>query len=203
MIRILSLIIHGHPWPGIGDPTFTGWLITAAYLMSSVVCGIYAWCTDRSSPVEQSRYHRLFWWGLCVVMLIMGINKQLDLQCLFIDVVKKMALSQGWYSQRRIFQMLFAACIAITGLILLAWLGWKLKWLWRQYGLALLGILLLITFVFLRVAPVHYMAKYPGWPSVMRFINSILELTGIGLIGISALLRITRGKEQAAEISKS
>ena len=171
--------------------------------MSSVVCGIYAWCTDRSSPVEQSRYHRLFWWGLCVVMLIMGINKQLDLQCLFIDVVKKMALSQGWYSQRRIFQMLFAACIAITGLILLAWLGWKLKWLWRQYGLALLGILLLITFVFLRVAPVHYMAKYPGWPSVMRFINSILELTGIGLIGISALLRITRGKEQAAEISKS
>jgi hypothetical protein len=136
-------------------------------------------------------------------MLIMGINKQLDLQCLFIDVVKKMALSQGWYSQRRIFQMLFAACIAITGLILLVWLGWKLKWLWRQYGLALLGILLLIAFVSLRIAPVHYMKTYPGWPSVMRFINCVLELTGIGLVGISALTRIIRVKQEAAEITNS
>ncbi|MHC4205482.1 MAG: hypothetical protein ACYSTT_12590 [Planctomycetota bacterium] len=203
MIRVLSLIVHGHPWPVIGDPTFLGWLITTGYLATSVFCGIYAWRIDRSSLVEQSRSHRLFWWGLFVVMLIMGINKQLDLQCLFIDIVKRIALSQGWYSQRRIFQMLFAACIAITGLILLVWLGWKLKWLWRQYGLALLGILLLITFVSLRIAPVHYMETYPGWPSVMSLINSILELTGIGLIGVSALTRIIRVKQQAAEISNS
>jgi hypothetical protein len=30
---------------------------------------------------------------------MMGINKQLDLQYLFIAIVKKMALRQGWYSR--------------------------------------------------------------------------------------------------------
>jgi len=203
MIRVLSVIVNGHWRPGIGDPTFMGWLITAAYLIASVFCGICALRTDRISPINRSRHHCLFWWGLAVIMLIMGINKQLDLQCLFIAVIKKMALAQDWYSRRRIFQMWFVAGIAISGLILLIWLGWKLKRLWRQYGLALLGILLLITFVAIRAAPVHHAAKFPGWQSVMGLINSVLELTGIGLVGISALMGIIRGKKQAAKISSS
>ena len=131
------------------------------------------------------------------------MNKQLDLQCLFIAVIKKMALSQGWYSQRRIFQMWFVAGIAIIGLILLIWLGWKLKRLWRQYGLALFGILLLITFVAVRAAPLNHVAKSPGWRSVMGLINSVLELTGIGFVGITALIGIIRGKKQAVKISNS
>jgi hypothetical protein len=133
----------------------------------------------------------------------MGFNKQLDLQCLFIVVIKKMALAQGWYSQRRIFQMLFIACIAIFGLVLLTWLGWKLRRLPRQYGLALLGILLLITFVAIRAAPLNHVAKLPGWQSVIRLINSILEFVGIGLVGLSALMGIIRGTKQTTEIQYS
>ncbi|MGB2863248.1 MAG: hypothetical protein WBC05_07980 [Sedimentisphaerales bacterium] len=37
MIRILSVIVNGHWRPGIGDPTFMGWLITAAYLTNSIL----------------------------------------------------------------------------------------------------------------------------------------------------------------------
>ena len=96
MIRVLSVIVNGHWRPGIGDPTFIGWLITAEYLVTSVFCGICAMRTGRISPIDRSRFHRLFWWGLAVIMLIMGTNKQLDLQCLFIAVIKKMALAQGW-----------------------------------------------------------------------------------------------------------
>lgn len=203
MIRILSMIVNGHWRPGIGDPTFMGWLITAAYLITSVFCGVCAWRTDRISPISRSRHHRLFWWSLAVIMLIMGINKQLDLQSLFIAVIKKMALAQGWYSQRRIFQMWFIAGIAISGLILLIWLGWKLKRLWRQYGLALFGILLLITFVIIRAEPLNHVAKFPGSQSVMGLINSILELAGIGLVVISALMGINRGTKQAAKITDS
>jgi len=203
MTQILSVIVNGNWRPGIGDPTFIGWLITAAYLITSVFCGICALCTDRISPIKRSRHHRLFWWGLAVIMLIMGMNKQLDLQCLFIAVIKKMALAQGWYSQRRIFQICFVAFFAIFGLIVLIWLGWKLKRLWRQYGLALLGILLLITFVAIRAAPLDHLARSPGWRSVMGLINSVLELTGIGLVGVSALMGIIRGKKQTAKISDS
>jgi len=133
----------------------------------------------------------------------MGINKQLDLQCLFIAVGKKMALAQGWYSQRRIFQMWFVACIAISGLVLLTWLGWKFRRLWRQYGLALFGVLLLVTFVIIRAAPLDHVAKFQGWQPVMGLINSILELAGIGLVGISALMDIYRSTKQAAKITDS
>ena len=148
-------------------------------------------------------HHRFIWWSLAVIMLLMGINKQLDIQCLFIAVVKKMALAQGWYSQRRIFQMLFIACIATFGLILLTWLGWKFRRLPRQYGLALLGILLLIAFVTIRAAPLNHLAKFPGWQSLIRLINSILELAGIGLVGISAHMGIVRGAKQTTEITDS
>jgi hypothetical protein len=133
----------------------------------------------------------------------MGMNKQLDLQCLFIAVIKKMALAQGWYSQRQIFQMWFVVGIAIFGLVLMILLGWKLKRQWRQYGLALFGIVLLISFVIIRAAPLNHVAKFPVWQSIMGLINSVLELTGIGLIGISALMGIIRGKKQAAKISSS
>ena len=203
MIRVLSVIVNGHWRPRIGDPTFIGWLITAEYLVTSVFCGICAMRTGRISPIDRSRFHRLFWWGLAVIMLIMGTNKQLDLQCLFIAVIKKMALVQGWYSQRRIFQMWFIAGIAIFGLVLMMLLGWKLKRQWRSYGLALFGIVLLIAFVIIRAAPFDHVAKFPVWRTIMGLINSALELTGIGLIGISALMDIIRGKKQAAKISNS
>ena len=203
MIHVLSVIANGHWKPGIGDPNFMGWLITVSYLITSVFCGIYAWHTDRISPVNRSHYHRAFWLSLAVIMLIMGINKQLDLQCLFIAVVKKMALAQGWYSQRHIFEMWFVACFAIFGIIVLIWVGWKLKRLWRQYGLALFGIMLLIIFVFVRATPVQYVAKSPSWRPVMRTIDSMLELTGVGLIGIAALLGIIRSTKQVDRISES
>jgi len=203
MIHVLGVIVNGHWRLGVGDPTFIGWLITVAYLITSFFCGIYAQRVDINSSVKQIRYHRVFWWGLAVVMLMMGINKQLDLQCLFIAIIKKMAMRQEWYARREIFLIWFITGFTISGLILLIWLGWKLKRLWRQYGLALFGILLLITFVSVRVAPVHYLTRLPGWRLILGLINSVLELTGIGLIGIAALLGIIRDTKQANRIPES
>ena len=201
MMQILGIMVNGHWMPGIGDPTFIGWFITAAYLIASGLCGVCAWRTDRISPIFRSRHHCAFWWCLAVIMLLMGVNKQLDFQCWIIVVGKELALAQGWYSQRRIFQMWFIVGVAISGLILLIWLGWKLKRQWRQYGLALVGILLLITFVAIRAAPLDQVAGFRGWQSAMRLINTILELAGIGLVGISALMGIYRAAKQAAKIT--
>lgn len=203
MMQILSVIVNGHWKPGIGDPTFMGWLITAAYLIASVFCCICAWRTDRISPNNRFGHHRLFWWGLALIMLLMGINKQLDLQCLFIAIVKKMALEQGWYSQRQILQIFFVAFVAVFGLALLIFLGRKLGRFWRQYGLAFLGILLLVAFVAVRAAPVNHLAKNPNWRLVLGLINSVLELTGIGLVGISAIIFMIRRTKQAGKITNS
>ena len=89
------------------------------------------------------------------------------------------------------------------GGFILTRLGWKLKRLWRQYGLALVGILLPITFATIRSASLDHVAGFPGWQPVVGLINFIMEFAGIGLVGISALMGIYRGKEQAAKITDS
>jgi hypothetical protein len=201
MMRFLGVIVNGRWQPGIGDPSFMGWLITAAYLIVSFFCGIYARRTYRICSVKFGR-HRIFWWSLAAVMLLMGINKQLDFQCLLISIIKKMAQNQQWYSQRQILQVWFIVGVAIFGLILLIWLGWEFRRFWRQYGLVLLGILLLITFIIIRAAPVHYLNKFIGWqPGVV--INSVLEISGIVLIGISALMGIIRRTKPSDKIADS
>jgi hypothetical protein len=191
MIRFLCVIVNGRWQPGIGDPSFMGWLITAAYLVAFLFCGIYARQTYRISSIKSGR-HDVFWWILAAIMLLMGINKQLDFQCLLISIIKRTAQNRQWYPQRQILQVWFIAGVAIFGLILLIWLGWKFRRFWRQYGLALLGILLLITFIIIRAAPVHYVNKFIGRQPVV-VMNSVLEISGVVLIGISALMGIIRG----------
>jgi hypothetical protein len=97
----------------------------------------------------------------------------------------------------------FAAVIAIFGMVLLTLLGWKLKRQWRQYGPALFGIVLLIAFVIISIVPVHRINQFLGLQPRDRLIKSILEISGIVLVGISALMGIVRSKKQAAEISNS
>jgi hypothetical protein len=203
MLQMLSVIVNGHWRPGIGDPNFMGWLITAAYLITSLLCGVCAHRSDRVSILDRSGFYRIFWWGLALIMLIMGINKQLDFQSLLILVIKQMAHEQKWYAKRHIFMVWFAAVIAVFGMGLLIWMGWKLKRQWRQYGLALFGILLLITFVIIRIVPINRLNQFLSLQQGIRMIRSILEISGVALIGISAFLGIVRSKKQAAEISNS
>ena len=78
-------------------------------------------------------------------------------------VGKQLAKTEGWYAQRRTFQMWFVAGIAISGLLLLMRLGWTFRRVWRQYGLALFGIVFLVTFVIVRAASFHRVERFLGW----------------------------------------
>ena len=200
MTQILSVIVNSHWRPVIGDHTFMRWLTVAGYLIAAGFCGACAWRAERVSPADQLRQHRAFWCGLAAFMLLMGINKQLDLQSWFTAVGKQLAQAQGWYSQRRTFQMWFTAGIAISGLILLMWLGWTFRRLWRQYGLALFGIVFLVTFIIIRAASFYHVEEFLGWQPAGFRMNWVLEIGSIACIGASALISILR---QARKTSKT
>ena len=53
----------------------------------------------------------------------------------------------------------------------------------------------------MQILGLNQVAGFRGWQPVMRLINTILELAGIGLVGISALMGIYRGTKQAAQIT--
>ena len=195
MIQI-SVIINGYWEPGLGDPTFTGWLTVAAYLIASLLCSVYALRIDRVSSPHRFDGQRTLWWSLAVILLLLAINKQLDLQSWFTQVGKEMARSQGWYLQRRTFQMWFIAGGATAGLILFMLAGWAMRHVWRQQWLALFGILFLIGFIGIRATSFHHVDTMLGWHLAGFRMNWILELGGIACIGTATIMNLYRCTKQ-------
>jgi hypothetical protein len=191
MMYDLGVIVNGHWKPGIGDPTIIGWLITGLYLIATILCGICACRSDRISPRHYQ--HRIFWWALSVFLLLMAFNKQLDLQSWLMLVGRRVARSQGWYSQRKIVKVWFAMGIAAFSLLLITWLGWILRFVLKNYGLAILGIILLFTFIVIRAGSFHI--KIFNWDQEV-YIHNILEISSIVCIGTSALINIFRDKKK-------
>jgi len=168
--------------PGIGDPTFIGWFTVAAYFCAAVLCFTAA---IRARRVDRAAYR--FWVIFTGFMVVLGINKQLDLQSLFTAVLKQFAKSTGWYEDRRIFQGIFICVIAFFGLAFAA-----LAWIWTsrtlpRHRLALLGGIFLVSFIVIRAASFHHIDQILGKELAFLRINHILELSGIACVALGAL----------------
>ena len=81
-VIILAVMRDGRWRPGIGDPTFLGWVTVAAYFAAALACG-RAWRLDRRARLAGDRSSSpTFWLILSLLLAFLGINKQLDLQSL-------------------------------------------------------------------------------------------------------------------------
>jgi hypothetical protein len=82
----------GHWSPGIGDPSAMGWVTVALYLAAAWLC----FRSARSSRIldrygSHARWEPRLWALFVVVLLALGINKQLDLQSAFTEVMRVVA----------------------------------------------------------------------------------------------------------------
>ena len=91
--------------PGIGDPTFMGWLTVFAYFSACILCWKAALKARRVGSAGFWSRENLFWLLFSCFMLLLGINKQLDLQTWFTLFSKHLAQEEGWYEERRVFQL--------------------------------------------------------------------------------------------------
>lgn len=190
---LLSFVIIGNWKPAIGDPTFFGWLTTIFYIVAAALCGFSARRSDRISASLSLRRHLFFWWSLTIIMLIIAINKQLDLQTLFLLIIKKIIINQGWYSQQNIFMLCFIAIISIFSFSIISLLVWTYRFDLRHYGFAFLGIMLFFIFIIIR-SGFYYVNAFNWKPFGIR-IYYILEIASISCIGISALITILGSKK--------
>ena len=172
--------------PGIGDPTFAGWLTTVAYFVTSVLC-LRAYRRRRPIGPADGVTAARAWLLLSAALFALGINKQLDLQTMFSELGRGLALSQGWYNQRRVVQLVFVA-LTVTVAALVAWRAARLaRSELFELRLALVGVILLVGFILVRASSFHAVDWLLGrsWKSVR--LNSLLELSGIGCVLVSAL----------------
>ncbi|MFV8783760.1 hypothetical protein ACNKU7_15185 [Microbulbifer sp. SA54] len=177
--------------PGIGDPTVMGWLTVMAYF---VTFALGALVIKRSGWLFQGRRvkQRRLWVLISVAMLLLGLNKQLDLQTLFTDFFRALFRELDLYDRRRMFQEVFIFGVLLVGVAVSSWLVYQYRRLLRFHVLAICGLCALAAFVAVRASSFHGMDRLIGYELAGVRINWLLELCGIFLIAINALHLLAR-----------
>ena len=177
--------------PGIGDPTHMGWATVAVYFLASLLCFIAAIKTtsnDESISPEQLRGLRIFWISLSLMLIVLGFNKQLDLQSLLTQVGKDLALAQGWYEYRRIIQFLFIFIIGGAGVIALLYLIRKYWQVLDHIKITLAGCFILFIFVLTRAMSFHHMDIFIHKELAGIKMNWLFELGGLVVILLGSII---------------
>ena len=166
-------MIAGH------DPTVIAWFITAAYFAAAVL----TWFAARCSA---DRRERLVWFCCAAALVLLGFNKQLDLQGYVTAAGRVLAHQEGWFAERRLVQSTFIIMLCAVAVAAILFLAVWLRRSTRSVKFAATGIVLLFGFVVIRAASFHHMDIL-----VTRNIAGMrsgwwLELAGIIIVGISA-----------------
>jgi hypothetical protein len=110
------------------------------------------------------------------------LNKQLDLQSALTELGRIVALTAGWYEQRRTVQVYFVAGVAVSSIVATITL-----FLWTrnsnvQVWFAILGATSVLGYDLLRAASFHHVGSFID-PRVFGFTWIwILEMSGIAVV---------------------
>jgi hypothetical protein len=187
---LLGVLGVGGWSPRIGDPTLIGWLTVLAYFAAAFGCARAARRTSLPSRNWWEESAR-FWTVLTVLMVALGINKQLDLQTLLTFVGRGLFQRLGLYGERRYYQVAFIAVIGLVCTSLLAMFLWSSRQSLRERWLALTGTVFILGYVVVRAASFHQVDLFISSGVSRLKWNWILELGGIGSVCLGSF-RVVR-----------
>lgn len=179
--------------PGIGDPTLVGWATVLAYFFASALGARAA----RVASFRRDRGDARFWWFTAAALLLLAINKELDLQSAFTAIGKHVAMTQGWYGERRQVQLAFIVAVSLAGLVAAVVMLRAARRSDGSVRLAMAGLAFIGAFVVIRATSFHHIDHWLGTgPLALRW-NWILELGGIGIVAVAALSYARRRQQRA------
>ncbi len=166
---------------GVLDLSPHGLLITLGYLVAAVL-----YLRRGTSPAATPLGRRLsrFFRVLAVVLLALGINKQLDGQLWLTAAARQVALAQGWYPNRFYAHLVFVLLllVATTGGALAA--VWFLRDALPAVVPTVLGLGAVLVYAMLRAASydlTDLMVRVGGTNA-----SWVLEGAGVGLLLVGA-----------------
>jgi len=178
----------GHWSPGIGDPTPAGWLTVVVY---AVATGMVYRVIAREVILEPwlGATEKRLWWCLLLGLVVLGVNKQLDLQTAFTEMSRMVAHAHGWYEDRRRVQLAFIAAWSVMGLTLCAILVWVSFGMPNSTIMALCGAVFLVVFVGIRAASFHHVDAFINLSWFDVKVNVMIENGALALLAAGAWLR--------------
>jgi hypothetical protein len=191
--------------PGIGDPNVVGWLTVVGYLVASAMCWrqyrrlggsgedrararvplfaafalAFVGARRRLLAMPVADRLRALWLGLAVVLLLLGINKQLDLQTALTEGARIWARHAGWYEVRRPVQVAFIGAVALVGLLTLRAVLLLARGELGSLRAVLAGTVFIAAFVTIRAASFHHIDRLLGTDIGGFRMNWIVEVGGI------------------------
>ena len=178
-------IESGRWTPSIGDPTTMGWVTVTIYFVIAIICLRATMVSCQHANKNNS--NRNFWLLLSVFLIMLGINKQLDLQSLITQTGKNIAISQGWYENRRIVQVIFISLMGFFSIISTILLIMKYRYNCLAVKIAMSGCIILLSFILIRASSFHHMDVLINMDLGGIKINWLLELGGLTIIGLGGI----------------
>jgi len=169
---------------GIGDPSFMGWFTVACYFITAAISFKIWLSSEQLFSKEVINKQKRFWLVITLVLLFLGLNKQLDLQTLLTSIGKYYAHRDGWYEHRRIFQV--SGIIALLGGATVIF-SYYMRAVFKANRWAIVGLCFLLVFVSIRATSFHHMDVLINTVFWGVRMNWVLELFGIFLIAMSAI----------------
>ena len=180
-----------HWWKEFGDNDVLGWATTLAYFVVAILCFRAARAIRRQRaaqmpPALPSDSARPADWTIIGVgVLLLGINKQLDLQILARDTGLALVKAAGFDENRRWVGRLFVLVLSVAVLSVLARSARHLRAARRGHTLTLIGLTLLACFLIVRAA--GYLPFLSGFNVRYKdVLHVVLELGGLAFVGVSA-----------------
>ena len=172
----------------LNDLKYTDWLSAIAYLIPALMSVIYTIrITDIVLPNE-TFYHKILWWSVTVILVLLSIYRLFDFQLFIADVGRRLALAENWYEQRFIFQLLFVVFIIVIGIIVLSLLESEMANLWRYYWLTICGVVYLTCFTIINTLSYHPIDILFNHYVIGIRISWMLEVAGIFIVVISIII---------------
>jgi hypothetical protein len=200
--------------PGFLHLGWTQWLILAGYIVAAGLCfrsGAACFRRDsqvwkgwrqalttsfqtllssfRGSPAPQNRKIAALWFlaGSCLAFL--AVNRALGLDTGLTILFRNIALREGWYADRRIFQLLAVLLLAagvVLVLLLGRWLNGRIPYL--ELRIVLVATLLLLGFVAIRACSFHDVDAVLARTLAGFRLGGLAEFAAILLVAVSAFL---------------
>jgi hypothetical protein len=178
--------------PGFGDRDLYGYVMTVVHL---VAAGLAVTVAVKGPFQSRSPRAERWLWGIgATVLVVLAINKQLDLQSMLVTAARCVARGQGWYEARREYQteiilgLVIAAAIIVPTLILLL----------RKAVFGNLAFVLsmsaLVAFVLLRAISFHHLDIVFGTNVLSFRLHRLIEVTALGAVILVAAVRLGRSR---------
>ena len=156
--------------PHLGDPSLGGIGLTLLYIVASLLFLRAILAQDGWQPRE-----RLLWVACTVILVLLTLNKQLDLQQTIIWVGRCVAKHEGWFDQRLTFQREFGMVILAAVVLAILAFGWICRSVLSANWPLLLGMAMLTLFIVLQITRFEQLAGGMAQTIVALHLHRILE----------------------------